>query len=34
MNKKVVFKNTEKPDPIANKEWYKKTRKKTKKSRY
>ena len=31
MNEKVVFKNTEKPDPIANKEWYKKHAKKLKK---
>lgn len=31
MNKKVVFRNTEKPNPIANKEWCKKHAKKLKK---
>lgn len=32
MNKKVVFRNTEKPNQIANKGWYKKHAKKLKKT--
>ena len=34
MNKKVVFINTEKPNPIINRGWCKKHAKKLKKNRY